>query len=587
MTTPSQSVPSHAGGNFLIANSTRDEVFTREDISATQQMLGNTAEDFMRTEVLPRSEELYAQDHNATREMLKKAGELDLLCLDIPQEYGGLGLNKVSSALVAEKIGVTPSVATALMAHTCIGTLPIVFFGNEQQKSRYLPLLATGEKIGAYGLTEPSAGSDALSSRTKAKLSADGRQYILNGQKMFITNGGFADLFTIFAKIDGEKFTAFIVEREMGIVSGREEPKLGLDGSSTTPLFLENVRVPVENVLGEVGQGHKIAFNILNFGRLKMGPSNIAGAKYALNNAITYAMERQQFGRTIASFGMIQQKLGEMAIRCYVGDAMAYRTVGDIDRALETVDKHDATAVLAVIESFAAECSINKVFCSEVLAYVVDEALQTHGGYGYSKDYPAERSYRDARISRIFEGTNEINRVLIPTRLLKIPAVAAAAADVNTVAKAPCAAPVNDPLFAREHELLACAKKFVLLAMGCAATIYGKQLSNEQEVLGHIADAAMQTYALESALLRTSKMVAAKGEASCSAPIDIVRVYASDAADRVRHSARQIIAALSAAGDASALSETISQVADYPAFNTVAARRRVAAVVIKTGRYPF
>ena len=300
----------------------------------------------MRTEALPRSEELYANDHSATRDMLQKAGELDLLSLDIPQDYGGLGLDKVSSALVGEKIGIVPSLGVPMMAHTGIGTLPIVYFGNEQQKSRYLPLLATGEKVGAYALTEPGAGSDALSIRTKAKLTADGKHYILNGQKMWITNGGFADVFTIFAKVDGEKFTAFIVEREMGVVSGREEPKLGLDGSSTTALFLENVRVPVENVLGEIGQGHKIAFNILNFGRLKLGTVNMGGARQALNDALTYAIERQQFGRAIATFGMIQQKLGEMAIRCYVGDAMAYRTVGDIDHALETVDKHDSTAVL-------------------------------------------------------------------------------------------------------------------------------------------------------------------------------------------------------------------------------------------------
>jgi len=339
--------------------------------------------------------------------------------------------------------------------------------------------------------------------------------------------------------------------------------------------------------LGEVGQGHKIAFNILNFGRLKLGTVNMGGAKQALNEALTYAIERQQFGRAIASFGMIQQKLAEMTIRCYVGDAMAYRTVGDIDQALETLAGHDSAAVLNAIESFAAECSMNKVWTSEALAYVVDEALQIHGGYGYSKDYPAERAYRDARISRIYEGTNEINRVLIPIRLLKVPAVAGAATDVNFVANGPHAALPRDPLFAREYELLACAKKFVLLALGRAQTIYGKVLSTEQEILGHIADAAMETYALESALLRTKKLVAAKGERNCPAPIDIVRVYASDVADRVRHSGKQIIAALSADGDPGVLSELVAQIAGYPAFNTVAARRRIADVVVKAGRYPF
>jgi alkylation response protein AidB-like acyl-CoA dehydrogenase len=578
-------IQSQVGGRFLTANCTPEEIFTREDLSAAQQMLGSVAEDFMRTEVFPRSAQVYAKDHNVTLEILQKAGELDLLSLDVPQQYGGLGLDKVSSAHVFEKIGVLPSFAVPIMAHTGIGTLPIIYFGTEQQKSRYLPQLASGAKIGAYALTEPGAGSDALSIRTKAKLSEDGRHYILNGQKIFITNGGFADVFTVFAKIDGEKFTAFIVEREMGVVSGPEESKLGLDGSSTTALFLENVRVPVENVLGEIGLGHKIAFNILNFGRLKMATLNMGTAKQALNDALTYAIERQQFGRAIASFGMIQQKLAEMAIRCYVGDAMAYRTFGDIDRTLDTVVDGDPAAVLNVIESFSAECSMNKVFSSEALAYVVDEALQTHGGYGYSKDYPAERAYRDARIARIYEGTNEINRVLIPIRLLKIPAVAAAAA-TGHVPDVPDAE-FGDPMFAREYELLAGAKKLALLALRCAANHYGRQLSDEQEVLAHIADAAMQTYALESALLRTSKMVAAKGEDNCSAPIDIARVYASDTADRVRHCGKQIIAALPAPGGTNALSEIVSRLAHYPAFNAVAARRRIADILVKAGRYPF
>jgi alkylation response protein AidB-like acyl-CoA dehydrogenase len=587
MAAVSHFIQSHVGGRFLTANSTPEEVFTREDLSAAQEMLGSVAEDFLRTEVFPRKEQLYAKDHSVTLDMLQKAGELDLLSLDVPQEYGGLGLDKVSSAHVVEKFGVAPSVAVPIMAHTGIGTLPIVYFGTEQQKLRYLPQLASGATIGAYALTEPGAGSDALSIRTRAKLSDDGRHYILNGQKMFITNGGFADVFTVFAKVDGEKFTAFIVEREMGVVSGPEESKLGLDGSSTTALFLENVRVPVENVLGEIGQGHKIAFNILNFGRLKMATLNMGGAKQALNDALTYAKERQQFGRAIATFGMIQQKLAEMAIRCYVGDAMAYRTVGDIDRTLDTSVDGDSAAVLNVIESFSAECSMNKVFSSEALAYVVDEALQTHGGYGYSKDYPAERAYRDARIARIYEGTNEINRVLIPIRLLKVPAVAAAAANVDVAGDVSDAAPFNHPLFAREYGLLASAKKFVLLALGSAAGIYGRQLSDEQELLGHLADVAMQTYALESALLRTSKMVAAKGAGNCSAPIDIARIYASDTADRVHHCGKQIIAALPASAETNRLPEMVSQLAHHPAFNAIAARRRIASVLVRAGRYPF
>ncbi|HEX9162139.1 MAG TPA: acyl-CoA dehydrogenase family protein, partial [Thermoanaerobaculia bacterium] len=406
-------------GNFLDVNAEPADVFTPDDLSPAQQMFGRIAEDFMRTAVLPKAERIYAKEWPLTRQLLLAAGELDLLRIDIPEAYGGLGLDKVSSAYVGEKIGIMPSFAGSLGAHTAIGTLPLVYFGTPEQKQKYLPRLASGEWIGAFALTEPEAGSDALSARTRATLSDDGRYYVLNGQKMWITNGGFADLFTIFAKVDGEKFTAFLVERGMGVVSGREEPKLGLDGSSTTALILENVRVPVENVLGQIGQGHKVAFNVLNIGRLKLGTRNIGCAKQALNGAVRYAIERKQFGRAIAEFGLIKQKIAEMAIRCYVGDAMVYRTLGDADRALERVPPDDSALVLKTIESFAIECSINKVWSSEALAYVVDEAVQVHGGYGYSKEYPAERAYRDARITRLYEGTNEINRLVIATRLLR------------------------------------------------------------------------------------------------------------------------------------------------------------------------
>ena len=445
-------------------------IFRREDLSAAQQMFGRIAEDFMRTEVLPRADRIYAKDWALTRELLLKAGDLDLLRMDIPEAFGGLGLDKVSSAYVGEKIGIMPSFAGSLGAHTTIGTLPLVYFGTEAQKERYLPKLASGEWIGAFALTEPESGSDALAARTRATLSNDGRHYILNGTKMWITNGGFADLFTIFAKVDGEKFTAFLVERDMGVVSGREEPKLGLDGSSTTALTLEDVRVPVENVLGKVGEGHKVALNVLNIGRLKLGTRNIGCAKHALGGALRYAMERRQFGRAICEFGLIKQKLAEMAIRCYVGDAMAYRTLGAADRALAKVPRDDSARVLKTIESFAVECSINKVWTSEALAYVVDEALQIYGGYGYSKDYPAERAYRDARITRLYEGTNEINRLLIGRRLR----------------------PDVDP--------------------------------EEQEMLGHIADVEIARFAIESARLRAEK----GGRAE-----DIVTVFSADASQRM------------------------------------------------------
>ena len=572
----------------MSASVTAHRVFTREDLSPAQQMFGRIAEDFMSTEVIPREQEIYDKDWALTRELLLKAGELDLLRVDIPEAYGGLGLDKVSSAYVGEKIGVIPSFAGSFGAHTTIGTLPIVYFGNEEQKARYLPRLATGEWVGAYALTEPGSGSDALAARTKATLSADSTHYVLNGQKMWITNGGFADVFTIFAKVDGEKFTAFIVEREMGVVSGREEPKLGLDGSSTTALILDNVRVPVQNVLGTVGAGHKVAFNILNLGRLKLGTRNIGSAKQALTRAARYAVERRQFGRAIAEFGMIKQKLGEMAVRCYVGDAIVYRTLGDVDRALEAVDDKDSEQVLKTIEGFAVECSINKVWTSEALAFVVDEALQVYGGYGYSKEFPAERAYRDARITRIYEGTNEINRLIIPTRLLKNSAMARLftcenaqrALDYTTAALAPV-----ETLFSAERDLLARAKRLVTFTLGRAKAVYGDALVSEQEVLGHIADITMEVYALESALLRTEKLVTARSEPDSATPVDITRVYASDAADRMEHSARQVMAALVDAGRVGPLLDEVQQLTRHTTFNTVVARRRIADSVIKAGRY--
>ena len=547
------------GGSFLTHSTAPEEVFTREDLSPAQRMFGQIAADFMRTEVLPRAAEIYEKDWPLTRELLLKAGELDLLRVDIPEAYGGLGLDKVSSAYVGEQIGIMPSFAGSLGAHTTIGTLPIVYFGNSEQKARYLPKLASGEWIGAYALTEPGSGSDALAARTKATLTEDGKHYLLNGQKMWITNGGFADVFTIFAKVDGREFTAFVVERDMGVISGREEPKLGLDGSSTTALILENVKVPVENVLGTVGQGHKVAFNILNLGRLKLGTRNIGGAKQALSRAIQYALERRQFGQAIAEFGLIRQKIADMAIRCYVGDAMVYRTLGDVDRALDSVDATETERVLKTIESFAVECSINKVWTSEALAFVVDESLQVYGGYGYSKEFPAERAYRDARITRIYEGTNEINRLIIATRLLKN-------ADLfSTRNQGTC----DDELC----ELLCGAKEFVLTALKDAQGKYGETLSKEQEVLAHISDVIIEIYALESALLRTRKLIAGRGQDSCAVQIDITRVYAGDAADRMTHSVNQVAV------------ELFDRPLPRPKLNMITVKKRIADAVIKAGRY--
>ncbi|HYN84361.1 MAG TPA: acyl-CoA dehydrogenase family protein [Pyrinomonadaceae bacterium] len=578
------------GATFLDTDAAPSEVFTREDLSPAQQMFGRVAEDFMRAEIWPRDAEIHAKDWALTRELLLKAGELDLLRVDIPERHGGLGLDKVSSAFVGEKIGVVPSFAASLGAHAGIGTLPLVYFGTEEQKARYLPRLASGEWVAAYALTEPGSGSDALAARTRAVLDSDGAHYVLNGQKMWITNGGFADLFTIFAKVDGEHFTAFVVERGMGVVSGREEPKLGLDGSSTTALVLENVRVPVANVLGRVGEGHKVAFNVLNLGRLKLGARNMGAAKQALTRAVIYASERRQFGRAIREFGMIRRKLGEMAARCWVGDAITYRTLGDVDRALEAVAEDDGGAVLKAIEGFAVECSINKVWTSEALAHVVDEALQVYGGYGYSKEYPAERAYRDARITRIYEGTNEINRLIIPTRLLKnAPELFdsdSARRALEEDDAATTAAPVAS--LAAERLLLSRAKRLAVFALARSKKVYGDALAEEQEVLGHVADIATEVYAVESALLRAEKLVASRGEADCAAQLDITRVHAGDSADRVFHSAKQVAAALAASDDgtnSAALLAAARRLAGHPAPDAVAARRRVADAIVRAGRY--
>ncbi len=579
MATTSSVLQAHAGGGFLAVDVTSSEIFTREDLTPTQRMVGQLAEDFMRTKVLPHEKEIYAKDFAVLRDLMLQAGELDLLRIDIPEAYDGLGLDKVSSAFVAEVLGLMPSFP--LGTHTTIGTLPIVYFGTEEQKARYLPGLASGEKIGAYALTEPSAGSDAMSLRTKATLSPDGKHYLLNGQKIFITNGGFADVFTIFAKVDGEKITAFIVERDMGVVSGPEEPKLGLDGSSTTPLFLENVKVPVENVLGEIGKGHKVAFNILNFGRLKLGTRNLGTAKQALYNSVQYAIDRHQFGQSIAQFGLIKQKIGEMTVRCYVGDAMVFRTLGAVDQALEAAGQ-DIETILKTIESFAIECSINKIWTSEALAFVVDEAVQIHGGYGYSKDLPVERAFRDARITRLYEGTSEINRIIIPPRLLNSPMVT----DLFKSEFHKVSAPENSP-FASEYDLLGMAKNLVIATLKAANAAFGKGLKAEQEVMGHISDLACETYALESTILRTGKMIAAKGEADCAVPIDMTRVFASDAADRLAHSAKQVVAAVEDKAETRSLVRLIETIATRPSCDTVRARRRIADVIIGAGRYIF
>jgi alkylation response protein AidB-like acyl-CoA dehydrogenase len=566
------------GGTFLTRTLVPGGLFTREDLTDEQRLFGQTAAEFMRNEVLPHEASLYAHDWKKTRELLKKAAELDLLRLEIPVAYGGLGLDKISAAFVGEQIAINPSFGGSLGAHTSIGTLPIVYFGTPEQKARYLPKLASAEMIGAYALTEPHSGSDALSAKTTARLSPEGTHYLLNGQKAWITNGGFADVFTIFAKVDGEKFTAFIVERGMGVHSGPDEKKLGLDGSSTTVLMLDNVAVPVDNVLGVIGEGHKVAFNILNLGRVKLGARNISGARQALNQSIAYARERRQFGKAICEFGLVKQKLAEMAVRCFVGEAMVYRALGDVDKALEGVDEADGATVLKTIETFAVECSINKVATSEALAYVVDEAVQVFGGNGYSREFPVERAYRDARITRIYEGTNEINRLIIPTRLLKNPEA--------LVGTHITAGGHGSPLQS-EHEALAAVKRLALAAMTTATHAFGAAVRDEQEVLAHAANVVIECYAIESAIGRADKMTAA-GSERASVAQDIARVYASDAMDRVAHAGKQIINALSGRTDRhDQLAAALHRVREHPGTDTVGSRRRIGDFVVSAGRYPF
>jgi alkylation response protein AidB-like acyl-CoA dehydrogenase len=575
-------------GAFLTRDLRTADLFTREELTEEQQLFGRTAAEFMRHEVLPRAHELYAHDWALTRRLLQQAAALDLTRLEIPAAYGGLGLDKISAAFVGEHVSIEPSFAGSLGAHTSIGTLPLVYFGTEEQKTRYLPALGNAELIGAYALTEPHSGSDARAARTTARLTPDGRHYVLNGQKAWITNGGFADLFTIFAKVDGEKFTAFLVERGMGVVSGRDELKLGLDGSSTTVLMLDNVHVPVENVLGTIGEGHKVAFNILNLGRVKLGTRNVTGAKRALDWSIEYAKQRQQFGRAICQFGLVKQKLGEMAVRCWVGDAMVYRALGDVDRALDVVDRNDSSQVLRTIEAFAVECSINKVWTSEALAYAVDEAVQVFGGNGYSREFPVERAYRDARITRIYEGTNEINRLIIPTRLLKeSPALFTRESAARVLGSLPTSDTASGVL-ATERVWLGHAKRIAVAALGYAMDAYRDDLKDQQEILGQIADMLIEIYASESAIGRAEKLAANGPTERSRIPMEIARIYANDAADRNAASAKRVVAALTARGARIGdLGEVVTRFAARPGIDTIGARRLVADTVITAGRYSW
>src|ERR1700724_1284457 len=536
------------GGSFLLEERQTADVFTPEDFTEQHQMIGQTAEEFAVNEILPQAEKIEHKDFSITRALLKKAGDLGLSGVEIPEVYGGMELDKVSAAVIADHIAKYAGFATTGGGHTGIGTLPLVYFGNDEQKKKYLPKLAAGEIVGAYALSEASSGSDALNCRSRAALSSDGKHYVLNGEKMWITNAGFADLFTVFAKVDGEKFTAFLVERNFpGFSIGGEEHKMGIRGSSTCPIILNDCKVPIENVLGEIGRGHIIAFNILNIGRFKLGAMCVGGARESMNNAIGYAKQRKAFKKVIADFGLVRENLANMATFIFVGESLVFRTVGMMDAALAAVDKSAADAAkktLKAIEEYAVECSIIKVWASEMLDYVVDETLQIYAGYGFVEEYPAARAYRDARINRIFEGTNEINRLIITGFLLKramggqlalMPAIKQL---MDEVLSGPSSGEEVEGVRAEEQKLVASAKKLCLFAAGAATQKYMMQIEQQQEVMGAIADMTIETYAMESAVLRTQKIVETKGEAAAALPIAMTRVYLTQAMEKIESAAR-------------------------------------------------
>jgi len=582
------------GGSFLIEERNPEDIFTPEDFTEEHRMIADTTRQFVDNEVNPHIDELEKHDWKLARQLVGKAAELGLIGANIPEEYGGLGLDQTSGALVGENIGRSASFATTLGAESGIGLLPIIYFATEQAKQKYLPKIAAGELITAYALTEAGAGSDAMAGKATARLSDDGKEYILNGEKMWITNGGFADIFIVFAKLNGEKFSAFIVERQPGLTSGAEEHKMGIKGSSTTALVLSDVRTPVENLLGEIGKGHKIAFNILNIGRFKLGAMCSGGMKLMTQESVRYANERQQFGKSISSFGAIKSKLAEQAIRTWVGEAMVYRTLGMIEAGIGAVDSKDMDARLRAIEEYAAECSIIKVALSEYCDFVSDEMVQIFGGYGYSADYPAERAYRDSRINRIFEGTNEINRMLIPGRLMKsamsgrLALLPAAQALMDELLSPQIGSfDDDDTVLAAEQKLAQNAKKVALMTLGTAAQKYMMKLADQQEILMGIADVIMDTYAMESAILRTRKLVASQGEESSARYLDITRVFCNDAVERIEARAKNTLAGMSEGDELRTLLAALRRFTKLQPMNTIAARQRIADDMIAANRYMF
>jgi len=587
MATATVAIPKTKGGAFLIETRAPEEIFTPEDFTEEHLAIRKTTDEFFTKEIAPNIEAIRHQEHEVCVRILKKSAELGLTAVVIPEKFGGMEMDLTSMMLVAEGVSREGSYSAWHGAHTGIGTLPLMLFGNEEQKQRYLPKLAKAEMIAAYCLSEPQAGSDALAARTRADLTPDGKHYVLNGQKMWITNGGYADLYTVFAKVGGEKFTAFLVERSLpGVSTGKEEKKMGIKGSSTTAVFFDNVKVPVENVLGEVGRGHIIAFNILNLGRLKLGPFAQGGCRDDLAVSIKYAKERKAFGTTISTFGMIQHKLAEMAIRMYASESMTYRVVGSIEAQLEgfSWDLPNAGALmLKAVEEFATECSYIKVFASETLDYVVDECVQIHGGYGFHQDYAVEHAYRDSRINRIFEGTNEINRLLATGMMLKraqkgtLPLVEAVKKLQGEILSGPSAGAAG-PI-----DLVANAKKAGLLALGVAYLKFGEKIEEQQEVVANITDMLMNAYAMESTQLRTEKIVRSGKNAENAR--DMYAVFSRKAMDVIDSAGRTVMAASSEGDTLRTNLAVLKRFTKYEPVNAIALRRQVAARLIEAERF--
>ncbi len=576
------------GGSFLLSPTTPEEIFTPEDFTDEHRAIARTTEEFSAKEIAPNVDAIQHQEPGLAISILRKSAQLGLTAVIIPEKFGGMEMDLASLMIVAEGISKDGSYSGWHGAHTGIGTLPLLMFGTDEQKDRYLAKLASAEMVAAYCLSEPQAGSDALAIRTRADLSADGTHYVLNGQKMWITNGGGADLYTVFAKIDGEKFTAFLVERKYpGVQPGAEEKKLGIKGSSTTAVYLDNVKVPVENVLGEIGRGHVIAFNILNLGRLKLGPFALGGAKEVLRVSLKYAKERKAFGKSIAEFGMIQHKLAEMAIRIYAAESTTWRVVGLIENELQGFSWKNAGAaqtMLKAVEEFATECSYIKIFASEMLDYVVDEGVQIHGGYGYHQDYAVERAYRDSRINRIFEGTNEINRLLATGMLLKraqrgqLPLVEAVKKLQAEILAGPTLATSGD----EDTKLAANAKKVGLFALGVAYQKFMTALEDQQEVLAGLTDILMNAFAMESVLLRTQKL-AAHGKGDIAK--EMSPVFLREAMETIESAARTVLAACSE-GDALRTNlAVLKRFTKFEPVNAIAIRRKIATRLLEADRY--